>query len=92
MEASINLSRDDEDLLEDPNLYRRLIGKLLYLIITWQDLAYFMNHLNQYLANSKSTHLQGAHRILQYINGIVGQGLYFSATSLVHLKAFAYSD
>ena len=64
MEANINLSWDDEELLGDPSLYRCLISKLLYLIITWSDLAYFVNSLSQYLANPKSTHLQGAHWIL----------------------------
>ncbi|RVW93427.1 putative mitochondrial protein [Vitis vinifera] len=92
MEANINLSQDDGELLEDPNLYRRLIGKLLYLTITRPDLAYSVNRLNQYLANPRSTHLQGVHRILQYIKDTVGQGLYFSATSSVHLKAFADLD
>ena len=52
MEANINLSQDDEELLEDPSLYRRLIGKLLYLTITRPNLAYSVNHLSQYLASS----------------------------------------
>ena len=92
MEANINLSQDDGELLEDPNLYRRLIGKLLYLTITRPNLAYLVNRLTQYLASPRSTYLQGVHRILQYIKGIVGQGLYFSATSSVHLKAFTDLD
>ena len=61
MEANINLSQDDGELLEDPNLYRRLIGKLLYLTITRPDLAYSVNRLSQYLASPRSAHLQGVH-------------------------------
>ena len=90
--GAINLSQDDGELLKDPNLYRHLIGKLLYLTITRPNLAYSVNRPNQYLANPRSTHLQGVHRILQYIKGTVRQGLYFSASSSVHLKAFANSD
>ena len=81
-----------ESYWRTPNLYRRLIGKLSYLTITRPNLAYLVNHLTQYLASPRSTYLQGVHRILQYIKGIVGQGLYFSATSLVHLKAFTDLD
>ena len=66
MEANINLSQNDGELLEDPILYRRLIGKLLYLRITRLDLENLVNCLNQYLASPRSTHLQGVHRILQY--------------------------
>nr|CAN67330.1 hypothetical protein VITISV_010353 [Vitis vinifera] len=90
--GAINLSQDDGELLEDPNLYRRLIGKLLYLTITRPNLAYSVNRPNQYLANLRSTHLQGVHRILQYIKVTVGQGLHFSASSSVHLKAFVDLD
>ena len=57
MEANINLSQNDEELLEDPILYRRLIGKLLYLTITRPNLAYSVNRLTQYLASPISTHL-----------------------------------
>ena len=57
MEANINISQDDRKLLENPNLYRRLIGKLLYLTITRPNLAYSVNRLTQYLASPISTHL-----------------------------------
>ena len=58
MEVNIKLSQDDGVVLKDPRLYRRLIGKLLYLTITQPDLFYSVNRLNQYLANPRSTHLQ----------------------------------
>ncbi|RVX06823.1 Retrovirus-related Pol polyprotein from transposon RE2 [Vitis vinifera] len=57
MEANINISQDDRKLLENHNLYRRLIGKLLYLTITRPNLAYSVNRLTQYLASPISTHL-----------------------------------
>ena len=46
MEAKVKLFQDDEELLEDPGLYRQLIGKLLYLTITWPNLSYPVNRLS----------------------------------------------
>ena len=54
MEAKVKLFQDDEELLEDPGLYRQLIGKLLYLTITWPNLSYPVNRLSQFLVNLRS--------------------------------------
>ena len=92
MEANIQLSQDDGEILEDVGLYRQLISKLLYLTITQPDLSYSVNPLSQYLANPRSTHLRAIHRILQYIKGTIGQGMYFPFSSTTQLKAFIDSD
>ncbi|KAL5542565.1 hypothetical protein UlMin_010275 [Ulmus minor] len=42
MEANLKLSKDDGNPLEDPAVYRRMIGNLLYLTITRPDLSYAM--------------------------------------------------
>lgn len=39
-----------------------------------------------------TTHLDATHRILRYIKGSPGQGLFFSAQSSLQLKAFCDSD
>ena len=46
MEVNIKLTQDDGESLEDLEFYRRLIGKLLYLTITWPDLSYAVNRLS----------------------------------------------
>ena len=43
MEANIKLTHDDGEPLKDPELCKRLIGKLLYLTITRPDLPYAVN-------------------------------------------------
>ncbi|RVW51926.1 Retrovirus-related Pol polyprotein from transposon RE2 [Vitis vinifera] len=72
MEANIKLTQDDGEPLKDPELYRRLIWKLLYLTITRPDLSYVVNRLSQYLANPRTAHLQVVHCVLQYIKGTMG--------------------
>lgn len=76
----------------DPHSYRRLIGKLLYLCNTRPDISYAVHHLSQFLGQPTTVHLQALHRILRYLKGSPGQGLFFSATSPLQLKAYSDSD
>ncbi|KAL5564139.1 hypothetical protein UlMin_027303 [Ulmus minor] len=46
MEVNLKLNQDDGELFSYISLYRRLIGKLLYLIITRHDLSYVVNKLS----------------------------------------------
>ena len=54
---NVKSSQDDEDLLKDPLVYRRMIGKLLYLTITRPNLGYFVNRLSQFLTKPQVPHL-----------------------------------
>ncbi|KAL5560523.1 hypothetical protein UlMin_036734 [Ulmus minor] len=56
MEPNLKLSQEDGELFDDPSLYRRLIGKLLYLTITRPNLSYVVNRLSQFLAKPRITH------------------------------------
>ncbi|RVW48337.1 Retrovirus-related Pol polyprotein from transposon RE1 [Vitis vinifera] len=81
MQLNMQLSQDDGELLTDPSMYGRLIGKLIYLTITRPDLTYSMNKLSQFLSQPRRPHLQAVYRILQYIKGSPGKGIFFSASS-----------
>ncbi|KAL6334486.1 hypothetical protein AAG906_016031 [Vitis piasezkii] len=92
MDPNVKLSQDEGDLLDDPSMYRRMIGKLLYLTITRPDLSFSVNRLSQFLAKPRIPHLQAAYHVLQYVKATVGQGLFYSSSSAIELKAFADSD
>ena len=64
MEVNLKLSKDDGDLLEDPALYRRLMGKFLYLTITRPDLSYSVDKLSQFLVQPRTPNMLTAQRIL----------------------------
>ena len=64
MESNLKLSREEGDLLDDPMMYRRLIGKLLYLTITIPDLSFVVNRLSQFVTSPRQPHLFVVHRIL----------------------------
>ncbi|XP_021899481.1 uncharacterized protein LOC110815833 [Carica papaya] len=92
MDPNIKMSKDDGELLSDITSYRRLIGKLLYLTISRPDICYSVNRLSQFLATPRTSHLQAALRILQYIKRTLGQGLFFPSSSAIQIKVFSDAD
>lgn len=79
MAENLKLSQDDGEDLTDPALYRRLVGKLLYLTITRTDITYSVNRLSQFMRNPKEPHLKAVYRVLHYLKNSPGRGLFYSA-------------
>ena len=92
MEQNIKLSRDNGTLLEDPTIYRRLIGRLIYHTITRPDLAYAVQNLSQYMDQPRQPHLEAAYKVLRYIKSSPSQGIFFPSSSDFRLKAFCDPD
>ncbi|XP_031106315.1 uncharacterized protein LOC116010963 [Ipomoea triloba] len=86
------LSPKDGTVLSDPSSYRRLIGRLLYLTATRPDITYVVHHLSQFVSAPTDKHMIAAHRVLRYIKGSPGQGLFYLAEASLNLKAFSDSD
>nr|GMD47282.1 uncharacterized protein LOC109158084 [Ipomoea batatas] len=82
----------DGTLLSDPNGYRRLIGRLLYLTTTRPDITYVVHHLGQFVSAPTDKHMIAAHRVLRYIKGSPSQSLFYPAEASLNLKAFSDSD
>jgi hypothetical protein len=92
MDPNAKFSRLDGPLISDPTSYRRLIGRLLYLTITRPDIAYSVQTLSQFMDQPRQPHMDAAHRVLHYLKANPSQGLFFSSTSDLRLKAFCDSD
>ena len=55
-----NLTNIDGQLLEDPTLYHKLVGYLMYLAIARPDIIYAINILSQFMAKPHKPHLDTA--------------------------------
>ncbi|XP_061336725.1 uncharacterized mitochondrial protein AtMg00810-like [Gastrolobium bilobum] len=66
MDVGLKLTLNSGELIPDPAIYRRLIGRLIYLTITRPDLSYPVNHLSQFMASPRLPHLQAAYRLLDW--------------------------
>jgi hypothetical protein len=85
MEQNVKLTPSDGELLKDPAQCRRLVGKLIYLIITRPDIMYSVSTLRR-------PHLDVAHRLLRYLKGAPRQGRFFPSHRQLNLVGYCDAD
>ena len=76
--------------LVEKEKYQRLVGRLLYLCHTRPDIAYAVSVVSRYMHEPRSGHLEAVHRILRYLKGTPGKGLWFKING--HLGVDGYTD
>lgn len=74
--------------ISDPTLYRKLIGKLLYLTITIPHISFSVQHLSQFMQTPQNTHLDLVFRVIRYIKKQLGLGVLLSSDPDTKLIAF----
>lgn len=86
MDVKHRLSLLTKPLLDDVNMYRRLVGKLIYLTISRPDLAYPVHILSQFVNAPTDDHLQAAHCVLRYIKN--APGIFFQFSLIYNFARF----
>ena len=76
MAQSLHLTRENE-LFEDPERYRRLVGKLNYLTVTRPDIAYSISVISQYMSSPTVDHWTVVEHILYYLKGATRYGILY---------------
>lgn len=92
MEQNHKLSLSTGELLAQPERYRRLVGRLIYLAVTRPDLAYSVHILSQFMQAPRIEHWEAALRVVRYLKGTPGQGILLRADSELTLKGWCDSD
>ena len=77
MEVNVKYKKDEGDLLDDPILYRRLVGSLIYLTTTRLDISYVVHQVSQFMSSPRHLHLVAVRRIIRYLRGSPTRGLFF---------------
>lgn len=92
IDQTVKLSPTEGELLDDPSVYRKYVGKLLYLTVSRPDITYAVHHLSQFLQAPRAPHMLAVQRVLRYLKSTPFQGLFYSASSTLQLEAFCDSD
>jgi hypothetical protein len=92
MDQTLRLSKEKGDILSDPTYYRKLVGKLLYLTITRPNISYSVQTLSQFMDHPTNLHLTATFKILKYLKGAPGQGLFFPSVNTLDLIAYCDSN
>ena len=92
VELNAHLTPSGGKPLSNPSLYRRLVGSLVYLIVTRSDISYAVHQVSQYLSAPRSTYYAAVLRILRYLKDTLFHGLFYSAQFPLVLRAFSNAD
>ena len=90
MEVNVKYKKDEGGLLDDPTLYRCLVGSLIYLTTTRPDISYVVHQVNQFMTSPRHFHLVVVRHIIRYLRGSPTCGLFFPIG--LSLQLVAYSD
>ena len=92
MDPTLKLHKSSSVPLSDPTIYRKLVGRLLYLTHTRHDIYYVVGRLSQCLQSPTDIHMQAATHTFKYLKGNVGKCLFFSSSSSTSLTGFSDSN
>ncbi|KAL2228641.1 UNVERIFIED_CONTAM: Retrovirus-related Pol polyprotein from transposon RE2 [Sesamum indicum] len=88
----LKLSADAGALFPDPDRFRRLVGRLLYLGFTRPDISYSVQQLSQYLSHPCDRHWKAALHVVRYLKGAPSKGLFLPSNSSLELMGYCDAD
>lgn len=89
--AATKLNKTDGELLQDPTVYRSIVGALQYITLTRPNIAFSVNQVYQFLQEPTTIHMIAVKRILQFLKGTLPFGLTFTP-SPIELSAYCDAD
>ncbi|KAL0449348.1 UNVERIFIED_CONTAM: Retrovirus-related Pol polyprotein from transposon TNT 1-94 [Sesamum latifolium] len=78
--------------LTHPEIYRRLVGRILFLGFTRPDICHAAQQLSQFIQSTCKQHLDAALHLLRYLNGTASKGLFFPSDTSQELLAYSDAD
>ena len=76
----------------DRERYQRLVGRLIYLSHTRLDIAFAVSVVSQHMHLLKESHLEALYKILKYLKGYLGQGLFFKKGDSKMVEIYTDAD
>ncbi|RVW44140.1 Retrovirus-related Pol polyprotein from transposon RE1 [Vitis vinifera] len=76
----------------DRERYQRLVGRPIYLSHTRPDIAFAVSVVSQYMHSPKESHLEAVYKILRYLKGSPGRGLFFKKSDGKKVEIYTDAD
>jgi hypothetical protein len=92
LETNNDLSLSKSAFLNNPEPYRRLVGRLIYLAVTRPDLAFSFHFLALFMQKPREDHWGAALRVVRYLKNNPGQGILLRADTPFQLSGWCDSD
>ena len=89
MATTTKLDKDKQGINVDINLYRSMIGSLLYLTASRPDIMFNVYLCARFQSCSKESHLIAVKRIIIYPKGTIGMGLCYPKTGQFFMTIFS---
>ena len=92
LEVNVKYRSEEGELLPDPSVFRQLVGSLNYLTITRPDISFAVQRVSQFMQTPRHLHLAAVRRIIRYLRGSPGRGLFYPTGSPLRLVAYSDAD
>ncbi|KAE8722616.1 hypothetical protein F3Y22_tig00013915pilonHSYRG00008 [Hibiscus syriacus] len=89
---NFKLSKNDGEKLDDPFIFKSIVGSLLYLTATRPDLMFLTMLLSRFLSSPTDVHLGVAKRVLKYVKSTMCEGMNYLKTGSVLLNEYSDTD
>ncbi|XP_019237847.1 PREDICTED: uncharacterized protein LOC109217994 [Nicotiana attenuata] len=92
MSSSTSLDKDEQGIPLDETKYRGMIGSLLYLTASRQNIMFSVCKCARFQSAPKESHLTVVKRINRYLIGTVSHGLWYPRSNNFKLEGFSDAD
>ncbi|XP_038880495.1 uncharacterized mitochondrial protein AtMg00810-like [Benincasa hispida] len=75
LDSNVRLTYFNGVPLQDPTLYRKMVSSLVFLTVTYPNIAYAVHIISQFMSNPYIIHFTAALHVLRYVKGTLGHGL-----------------
>lgn len=79
-------------VISNAEVYKRLVGRLLYLNFTRPYISYITQQLSQFMQHPNEHHMQAALRVLKYLKESKTYGLFYLANTTLNISGYCDCD
>jgi hypothetical protein len=92
VDSAVKFGKDEDGGDYDLEKFQRLVGRLIYLSHTRQDISFVVSQLSQFMHSPKVIHYNAALRLLRFLKGCPGKGVIYRAQGNSRVEGYVDAD